>query len=103
MLAARCARNSPTCWWVDFTRLSARGDQNVARLGNDRRQQSRLVKAPRPVPPPVQRHRHKRIGFRQKLAAGSCEPASHHRREIKPVGILERMHQRAGNLVETYG
>ena len=103
MLAARCARDSPTCWWVDFTRVRARGDQNVARLGNGRRQQSGLVEAPRPVPPPVLRHRDKRVGIRQKLAAGPCEPASHHRREIKPVAILERVHQRARNLVEKYG
>jgi hypothetical protein len=43
----------------------------------------------------MQRHRHQRVGFGQKLAAGLADPASHHRRQVQPVAIFERMDQGA--------
>jgi hypothetical protein len=103
MLAARCARESPTCWGGRFYPLErVRRDRHAARLGYGSRQQRRLIETPRPMPPPVQRHRHQRIRLGQQLAAGLGEPAAHHRREIEPVAIFERVHQRARYLVETH-
>jgi hypothetical protein len=50
----------------------------------------------------MQRHRDERVGLGKELASGEREPASHHRREIEPVAIFERVDQRAGNFVEAH-
>ena len=50
----------------------------------------------------MQRHRNQRVGLGKKPASGKRGPTSHHRREIEPVAIFERMHQRAGNFVEAH-
>src|SRR5580692_9828806 len=42
-----------------------RGDRNAAVRRNRGRQRGRLVEAPRPKPPPMQRYRYQRIGFGQ--------------------------------------
>jgi hypothetical protein len=51
----------------------------------------------------MQRHRHQRVGLGQQLAAGLADPPPHHRRQVEPVAIFERMDQRPGNLVEAHG
>jgi hypothetical protein len=79
-----------------------RGYRYPGLRGNCRRQHSRLVEAPRPISPPMQRHRDERVSLGNKLASGKREPAPHHRRKIEPVAIFERMHQRPGNFVETH-
>jgi hypothetical protein len=50
----------------------------------------------------AQRHRHQRIGVGQKLVPGLRDPASHHRREVEPVAIFQRMNQSARYLVEAH-
>ena len=68
-------------------------------LGDRAGQRRRLVEAPRPQPPPMQRHRQQRVGVGQQLAAGARHPAAHHRRQIEPVAIFEGQHQRARDVV----
>ena len=79
-----------------------RGNRDAAVRRDGCRQHGRLVEAPRPKPAPMQRHRHQRVGLGQQLAAGLADPASHHRRQIEPIAIFERMDQGARNLVETH-
>ena len=62
-------------------------------------EQRRLVEPPRPLPAPVQRHRHQRVGLAQERAPGIRHPAAHGGREVEPVAVFERMHQRARDLV----
>ena len=62
-------------------------------------EQRRLVEPPRPLPAPVQRHRHQRVGLAQERAPGVRHPAAHGGREVEPVAVFEGMHQRARDLV----
>ena len=99
-LRARSACDRPTCCAVALTRLSAVvGDGDAGLLRDRLGQQRRLVEAARPQPPPMQRHRHQRIGLVQQFAAGARHPAAHGGREIEPVAVFQRMHQRARDLV----
>ena len=75
----------------------------AARLGDDLGQQRRLVEAPRPLPPPVQRHRNEGVGVGEELAAGMRHPASHHRREVEPVAVFQRMDELARDIVVAHG
>ncbi len=77
--------------------------RHAARLGDDLGQQRRLVEAPRPQPPPVQRHRHERVGVRQQFAPGARHPAAHGGREVEPVAVFEGMHERARDVVVAHG
>jgi hypothetical protein len=62
----------------------------------------RLVEAPSPLPPPMQRHRHQRVSLRKQFAARIADPAPHHRRQIKAVAIFEGVDKGARNLVEPH-
>ena len=57
------------------------------------------IDAAAPAAPPVQRYRNQRVGLLQELAPGPRHPASHRRREIGAVLVLQRMHQRARDVV----
>ena len=72
--------DSPTCCAVALTRLSAASATGTPlSCAIALAQQRRLVEAARPQPPPVQRHRHQRVGVRQQLAPGARHPAAHDR------------------------
>jgi len=47
----------------------------------------------------MQRHRHERVGIVGQLAPGPRHPAAHGRRQIEPVAVFERMHERARDVV----
>ena len=104
MHPARCwrapsARDRPAAA-VALTRWSALSATGTAETSLDRlRQQRRLVEAPRPQPPPMQRHRHQRVGAFKQLAAGARHPLAGGRREVEPVAVFQRMHQCARDLV----
>ena len=79
------------------------GDRPPARLGDDLRQQRRLVEPTRPLPPPVQRHRHDGVGVGEQLAPGIRHPASHGRGEIEPVAVFQGMDELARDVVVAHG
>src|SRR5262245_38630103 len=78
-------------------------DRPAARLGDDLGQQRRLVEPPRPLPPPVQRHRNDGVGVGKQLAAGTRHPASHGRGEIEPVAVFQGMDELARDIVVAHG
>ena len=51
----------------------------------------------------MQGHRDQRVGFREKLAPGLADPATHHWRKIKPIAIFERVHQGARYFIKPNG
>ena len=75
------------------------GDRHAARLGDDLGEQRRLVEAPRPLPAPMQRHRHDGVGLGEELAAGIRHPAAHGGREVEPVAVFEGVHELARDVV----
>ena len=72
---------------------------NAARLADHLAEQRRLVEAPRPLPAPMQRHRHNCIGFGQEFTTGIGHPATHGGREVEPVAVLEGVDELAGDIV----
>ena len=77
------------------------GDRKPAGLADHLGEQRGLVEPPRPLAPPVQRHRQEQIGLPCEVAARMRHPAAHDRGEIEPVGIFQGVHQGAGGVVET--
>ena len=80
----------------------AGGDWDAGLPRYRRRQHGRLVETPRPQPPPMQRHRDRRVGVGEDFTPGLADPAAHHWCKVKPIAIFERVHQRPRNFIKAH-
>ncbi len=70
-------------------------DRNAREPPDRMRQHRRLIEAPRPEPRCVERHRHDKVGFGEKLGASLLQPAAEEWQTFVPIPVFEALDQLA--------
>lgn len=102
--APPCPPAQPTqarCRFAAFERIDAQ--RSAGNLRQLLRQQSGLVVAAAPEPPPMKRHRDENAILLVPIAEPSCHELRHHRRQTEATAMLKRENQLARSFVVERG